>query len=203
MTFAQPTVTVTGFGAVTVPRTSALVRVAAVHRAPSLAEALSGGESAREVLVGVARQHAEADDVATQSLDVWPVSDDEGRPTGFEARHALSIRCADAVTAGALVTALAEEVGDRLRIEGVSLDARPTAEATRIARERAFDDARQRAEHLAGLAGLSLGTPVSVEEGSARGGGFPVHAEAARLAVGIEPGTTSVETAVTVTFACS
>lgn len=203
MSFHVPTVTVTGYGAVRVSRGTAVVRVAAVHRAASVSLALTGADSAREVLVSVARRHADARDVATEGLDVWPVHDDQGHASGFEARHALVIRCPDPATAATLVGALASAVGDRLRIEGVALEATPTPEASRIARERAFDDARKRAEHLSGLAGLTLDTAMSVEEraGSASGA-VPMHADA-KVAIGLEPGTSVVEASVTVTFACA
>ena len=198
---ASRSVTTTGHGSVALPRTSAVLRVAATHRADGLAAALEGAESARAAIVDVARQHLEASAIATQSLDVWPGHDDVGQRAGFDARHTLALRCPDLAVAGALVQALAEEVGDRLVVDGVNLAAVPTDDDLRTARERAFADARARAEHLAGLSGASLGTVLSVSEG---GGGAARDSDVrfleAKADAGFEGGQEDVSVVVTVTW---
>lgn len=197
----ERSVTVTGLGTVGVPREVALVRVAAAHQAPALADALAGAESARVVLVDVARRHVAAEAVATESLDVWPAHDDTGRPVGYDARHALVVRCPDLSVAGALLTALAEEVGDRLRVEGVSLAAGDTREAERTARELAVADARAKATHLAGLADATLGEVLALSDGTAAPSSGAAHRLAAKDSVGLQPGTAEVSVAVSVTWA--
>ncbi|MFB9314946.1 SIMPL domain-containing protein [Nocardioides plantarum] len=198
---ASRTVTTTGSGAVSVPRDAAVLSVAAVHRAPTLSEALAGAESARAALVEVARAHVETGAIATRSLDTWPQRGDDGRPAGFEARHSLAIRCSGLEVAAALLQALADGVGDRLSVDGVSLAATPGADHLASAREAAYDDARVRAEHLARLAGSELGSVVSVAEGSPSGSGPSARlALAAKSDVRFEGGTEDVSTSVTVTW---
>ena len=80
-----------------------------------------------------------------------------GEPSGFQARHSLVVRCPDIDAAGGLLTALADAVGDRLEIEGVSLEVADQSAALVAAREAAYADAVDRATHLAGLAGAELG----------------------------------------------
>ena len=116
------TVTVTGQGEARVVPDSAVVRVAAVHRAAGVADALAGADSAARQVVATAREHTGPQQIGSTSVQVWPAHDQEGAHAGYEARHSVTIRCPDIEVAGAALTALAEAVGDRLQIEGVSLE---------------------------------------------------------------------------------
>lgn len=192
------TVTVTGHGSATAVPDTAVVRVAAVHRAAGMAEALSGAESARAAVVSAAGDLV----VASTDLNVWPAHDDRGQRAGYEARHALTITGGDLETAGALLGRLADEVGDRLQVESVSLSVGDPAAALSEAREAAFAEAQSRAEHLAGLAGAVLGEVQDVAEGA----GAPVargpEMQAFKSAdVGFAPGQTQLTSTVTVTWA--
>jgi len=190
------TVTVTGHGSATAVPDTAVVRVAAVHRAAGMAEALSGAESARAAVVAAAGGLV----VSSTDLSVWPAHDAEGRRAGFEARHALTITGGDLESAGALVGRLAEEVGDRLQVESVALSVGDPTAALTEAREAAFAEARTRAEHLAGLAEATLGEVQDVAEGA----GAPVargnELAAMKADVGFAPGQTQLTSTVTVTW---
>lgn len=185
------TVTVVGHGTASATPDAAVVHVTATHRARTLPEALAGAESARDTVVMVARRFT--DQVASQHLSVGRDAPDHG---AFQARHGLRLRCDDLTRAGELLTALAEEVGDRLLVDHVGLEVSDTSDAERAAREAAFADARAKAEHLAAQAGASLGQVESVSEGGS-GGPSPRFALAA---VRFEPGETTVEQQLTVTF---
>ncbi len=196
------TITVTGHGTAYATPDTAEVRVAAVHRDAGLSEALAGAESARAGVVTTARRHVDAHRVASTNLSVWPAHDNEGRPAGFEARHSLTIRCDDLTQAGALVTALAADVGHRLQVESVSLVVADPSAALRQARESAYADAVARAEQLAGLAGATLGDVQSVSEGGGHGE-VPMQASfdrALKSEAAFEPGETALSTSLTVTF---
>jgi uncharacterized protein YggE len=110
------------------------------------------------------------------------------------------IRCSDVEAAGGLLTALADEVGDRLEIEGVSLDVADQTEAVVAARGAAYDDAVGRATQLAGLAGAELGDVQHVVEGGS--GGAPVARVAQEMSdsASFQPGESAVGCSVTVTF---
>ncbi len=195
------TVTVTGQGEARVAPDSAVVRVSAVHRAPGVAEALAGADNAAGAIATTAHQFTTPERVGSTSLQIWRDHDEQNRPTGFQARHSLVIRCPDIESAGGLLTALAEEVGDRLEIEGVSLEVSDQTAATAAAREAAYADAVERATHLAGLAGAGLGDVQDVVEGGGFGGG-PVRAAAKALSAdaSFQPGESSIGSAVTMTF---
>ena len=190
------TLTVTGHGTATTVPDTALIRLSAVHRAPSLDEALAGAESARAEVVKAAGELV----VSTVNLSVWPTAEQGQRP-GFEARHTLTIATGDLATANDLLSRLAYEIGARLQVEGIELSVRDPSAAIAQAREAAFADARARAEHLAGLTDTTLGQVEAVSEGGAstpsHGGGF---AALAKADVGIQPGETSIAAALTVTW---
>ena len=195
------TVTVTGQGEARVAPDSAVVQVSAVHTATGVAEALSGADNAAGVIAATAHGFTTPERVRTTSLQIWRDHDQNNRPTGFSARHSLVVRCPDIAAAGGLVTALAEAVGERLEIEGVSLEVADQSGASVAAREAAYDDAVDRATHLAGLASAELGEVQEVTDGGGFGGG-PVRMAkpASRSDASFQPGETSVGASVTVTF---
>jgi uncharacterized protein YggE len=128
------------------------------------------------------------------------VHDREGDPAGFEARHSLTVRCPDVATAGALLTALAEQVGDGLQVEGVSLELADRAEAEAHARQAAYADAVDRGTQLAALAGAGLGDPQAVLEGGSADVPVGRALKASLEATSLEPGELVVSSSVTVTF---
>ncbi len=197
------TLTATGHGTVRVTPDAADVRVAAASRADTVAAALAGVEEAVRAVGRTAREHVPADDIASTDLSVWPQHDHQGNPAGHEARHTLTIRCDTVATAGALVGALADEVGDRLVVESVSLVVRDRRSAEDDAREAAYADARRRVEHLALLAGEPLGVVVSASEGAMAvrvGGGVEHAALRSSMDLSFEGGQQAVSTTVTVTW---
>ena len=194
------TVTVTGQGETRVAPDSAVVRVSAVHRAAGVAEALGGADSAAVAIATTARRYTTPERVGSTTLQIWRDHDEQGTPRGFVARHSLVIRCPDVEAAGGLLTGLAEAVGERLEIEGVSLEVADQASATAAAREAAYADAVDRATHLATLAGASLGDVQEVVEGAGSGVGPARMAKAVSAAASFEPGETAIGASVTVTF---
>jgi uncharacterized protein YggE len=189
------TLTVTGTGSAAAIPDTALIRLSAVHRARTLAEAMAGAESARAAVVEAAGELT----VSTVNLSVWPTNE-QGQQPGFEARHTLTIAAGDLETANQMLAKLAYEVGARLLVEGVELTVRDPSGAISAARELAFADARAKGEHLAALAGAALGQVEAVAEGGASGpapGGF---AALAKADVGLQPGETSLSASLTVTW---
>jgi uncharacterized protein YggE len=193
------TVCVTGHGEARVAPDSAVVRVAAVHRADGVADALGGADSAARQVIATAGEFTTPERIATSSVQIWSDHDQQGNPAGFRARHSLTIRCGDIDAAGGLLSALAEQVGDRLEVEGVSLEVADQDAGQRAAREAAYADAVERATQLAGLAGAELGEPQEVVEGGFASG--PVRmAKAVSAAASLAPGEASLTSTVTVIF---
>jgi uncharacterized protein YggE len=172
--------------------------------AESASAAMSQNAAAtRRLIDALKRAGIDGDDLRTESVTLYPQTDEMGRNVvGYSASNTVhaTMKIAkagkvidDAVSAGAN-----EVYGPNLRVS--DSDAQ-YAQAV----DEAFDDARARAEAVAGKAGLTLGRPVAIVEGST--GGVPVAygAEAARLdaAVPIEGGSQEIQAVLTVTFAIS
>jgi len=178
-----------------------VVSVSASYRAAGVSQAVAGVASATEAMTAVAREHTEQRRIASSGFSVWPAHDQQGRPDGFEARHGVRIVLPDLDTAGEFLGALAEAVGDRLTVESVALEVAETAAALTAAREAAYADARDRAAHLAGLDGKTLGELRAVEENGATPG---VPVGVARMAaakdMSFAPGEASITTSVTATW---
>ncbi len=195
------TVTVTGHGEARVVPDAAVVRVAAAHRAAGVADALAGADSAAKQIIATGREHTTPERIGSTSIQIWPAHDDRGAPSGFDARHSLTLRCDDIEAAGALLAALATSVGDRLQLEGVSLEVSDRSAAETAAREAAYADAVERAAHLAELAGAVIGDPQEVVEGGVASMiGQPRAAKALAADVALEPGEMSVTSSVSVSF---
>ena len=195
------TVTVTGHGAAAAVPDIAVVRVAAVHRAASVGEAFAGVASAVAGVVDTAREVTDERRIASTGVQVWPHHDHQGRQSGFEARHSVRIGCPSLDAASGLLQALVDAVGDRLQVEGVSLEVSDPSASVADAREAAYADALARATHLASLAGASLGVVVSLAE-AVEPGGF---AEAAsRMSMpadaALEPGEQRIGATVTASW---
>ena len=191
------TLTVTGHGEARVAPDAAVVRVSVVHLAPVVADALAGADRAAEAAVTVARRHTAPERVASTGLSIWRDGKEDGVPGDFRARHSLTVACPSIDAAGALLTELADVVGDALQVEGVSLEVSDPAAAAHEAREAAYADAVERATHLAALAGAALGDPQEIVEGGPVAG--PVRFARAAAPVSFQPGETGVGASVTVT----
>lgn len=159
---------------------------------------------------GVARE-----DIRTMGLNVYidrsygpamPMDSatEGGTPQNYVVSNQLSIRVRDIASVADVINAAVAAGANNLYGLDFNIADRSALESE--ARVDAMADARARAEHLAEIAGVSLGEVVVINEG---GGGFVPYPSAARdMAVGlggggaaVEPGQLSVQMAVTVTYA--
>lgn len=204
MTTDHPrTVTVSGSGQSYAVPDAAVVSASVGHRAANVAEAVAGAASAATRAREVAGRHVDAARISTQGFNVWPQHDHQGRPDGYECRHALGFRCPSLEVAGALVDALADAVGNRLQVNDVSLVVTDQDEALRLAREAAYADAVAKATHLAGLAGATLGAVLSVAEGGGHHAPVMFARAAAEKDTSFAAGETALGASLTVTFELS
>ena len=161
----QRTVTTMGVGTASAVPDAVALTVAVRQQADSVADALAGCASAVEVLVATARQFTDEDMVATRGFEVDRWHDRDGQPSGYVATHTLSVLCPGFDQAGDLLTALADDVGDRFAVHGVRSTLTETTALEAHAREAAFAQARAKAEELAALAGQRVVEAVRVVEG--------------------------------------
>jgi uncharacterized protein YggE len=174
--------------------------VAVAVRGRAVSEALAGTASGVAAIGEVARGFTTDERITSTGLNVWPAYDNDGRASGYECRHTLSIYCPDLERSGDLVTAIGE-LG-RVLIEGVQPVISDPAPLAVKARERAWTDARAKAEELAALAGATLGEVVSVVEEGGSAVPYPREvAMAAKMDTRFEAGSQAVGASLTVTWA--
>lgn len=195
------TLTTSGFGQASGAPDAMTISVGVVVRAATVADALAGTASGVTALGEVARTFTTDERITSTGLNVWPAHDNEGRQTGYEARHSLTIYVLDLGKAGELVTALGALEG-RVLIEGIQPVIADPAPLAVVARERAWADARSKADELSALAGVSVGGVVTISEGGVSH--QPVEARmfsAKADAMSFESGSQSVTASMTVTWA--
>ncbi|WP_333473317.1 SIMPL domain-containing protein [Lolliginicoccus lacisalsi] len=173
----------------------------------SVQEALDAANEAAQRVIDAVREGGVADeDIQTERFSINPRYEfDEGprtrRIAGYEVANQLTIKIRDIDASGSTLDASARAGGDDAVVNGVGFMLEDNAELLRQARERAFEDARQRAEQYAELAGSDLGEVVSIVEDQAPSP-QPFFADTmqgrAESAVPIEPGSQDVEVRVTV-----
>lgn len=100
-------------------------------------------------------------------------ANDRPEVVGYTAFHALRIRVRDINATGALVTALSTGAGNALGIDNIALTLSDTQPLAVQARERAFADARAKADQFAALAGRPLGVVERVSDLPVGGSGVP------------------------------
>jgi uncharacterized protein YggE len=141
-------------------------------------------------------------DRQTSGLDVQPAWTGS-RQSGHTASYGLSVVVQDLASAGQLVQAAAEGIGDLLRVHGFGLAVRDPEPAKAQARSRAVQACRAQAEQLAAAAGGGLGELLRLTEGPGRSPqpGWQDRAEVMAVsggpAVAVEGGVSSVAVVVT------
>ncbi len=172
---------------------------AAAGDAADLAEALIASLTGR----GVARE-----DIRTSNYSIYPEYDyREDRQTirGYRVTNTVSVRIRDLGNAGEVIDAAVAAGGDDVVVNSLGFDLEDNQGLVRQAREAAWEDARAKAEQLADLAGVQLGSPLSIAETFAPTP--PIiyeeyaYAAEADAATPIEPGQLSVTVTVEVRFA--
>lgn len=190
----QTGIAVSGTGRVAVVPDVALVNLGVEVTRSTVAEARSAAATAMDsVRASLKRNNIDDKDIATQYFSIQPqygTSDtfDRGTPriTGYSVVNQLSVKVRRIDDVSKVVDAAVTAGGDAARVQGVTFTVDKPEQFQSQAREQAVADARARAEQLAKLAGVKLGSARAVSETS---GGIPT--DFAKLAV---PATGSGET---------
>jgi uncharacterized protein len=181
-----------------------------VATAPSVSEALaSANRSAGAVQKSLLSSGVQRKDLQTSGLDIQPSYDypNGGTPRlrGYQVSETLSAKLRDLGRAGDAIGKSVGVGGDAVRVNGISLDLEDSGAMVSMARDKAFADAKAKAEQYARAAGRGLGEVISITEDVSTPSpiAMPYAAmDSAKLAasVPIQPGTQNVGVGVTVVF---
>ncbi len=115
-------------------------------------------EVAAAVIETIRGAGVEARDVQTTSTGIHQRYDNQGQTvTGFTGFHTLRVGVRDLDQVSSLVDAVVERGGNAVLVDGINLAIADPEPLLTTARERAFADARARAEEYARFAGRTLG----------------------------------------------
>jgi uncharacterized protein YggE len=159
-------------------RLSATITYVGASNSLALSGVASGASAFRKTLT---TNGVPAKDLASQSVSAYPeytyAADGTSQITGYRASQSFAVTIRKAANAGTIVDAVAEAVGGKLQINGVSPFLLDPSKSSSTARSAAIKNARAKALSYAKLLGLRLGKVISVVENSSPSA-TPVYAAA-------------------------
>jgi uncharacterized protein YggE len=167
------------------------------------ADASSRMQTVIDTVVGLGIPREE---IRTTRLSANPVYDQNDRSTirGYTANNSVQVKIRDLSRVGAIVDAVTTAGANR--VDGVSFAVEQVTTPKSQARGQAMQDARAKADQLAGLAGLRVTSIKAIQESDASAPP-PRPQPAAASGPGtfqspppVEPGTQEIRTQVTVTY---
>ncbi len=172
----------------------------------ALASANRSADAVQKSLLanGVAKK-----DLQTSGLNIAPDYDysKSGTPRlkGYQVSESVSAKLRNLVRAGDAISKAVSAGGNAVRVNGISLDLEDTGAMVSSARDKAFVDAKAKAEQYAKAAGRGLGDVVSITEDVSTPPtpialGEAAMSQAKPFSVPIQPGSQDVSVSVTVVF---
>jgi uncharacterized protein YggE len=205
----QRTIAVVGNASVTAPNDTATVSFGVTTRHSTATGALADTSArTRRVLDALAAQGIAKADIQTQTVGLGRTVRRTGkhrrkRRVVYTASNSVDVTVHDVSKTGAVIQAAVD--AGATRVSGVEFSASNSEGLYDKALGLAYDNARSKAAALAERAGMTLGDPISIQEGQQDVFAVPDQAQSAPAAGAppIEPGTATVTAIVTVVFAMS
>ncbi len=197
-------VTVVGSGEVQGTPDTLTVNASIEFTAPDATAAMNQTSDRQQAVINaLTNSGIDKSDISTTNVTLQPQFGGGDNPaiTGYQANNSIAVKIRNLGSASQTLALIGTTGGDATRINSVSYSIEDDSQLVKDARTRAFDDAKDRAEQYAQLAGLTLGKVISISE-VAGGGPLPPSPtpmpRAAMEAVPLEPGQQSVNFSVTV-----
>ena len=198
-------ITVAGSGRVATPPDYATLSLGVGVMRDSVAAAIADAAVKIDGVIGVLHAHGvSAEDTQTSEFSVGPEYDhrqDEGRLVGYRVNNTLTAILRDIASVGSVVDAVAEAAGDDVRIGRIGFEADRNEELRAMARRLAWEDASAKASQLAKLAGVTLGSAVTIRETSMARPPRMMAMERAAMSTSIEGGSAEIAVDLEVRFA--
>ena len=176
----QEGIWVSGMGEITVTPDIATLRVGIEAQEASVAEAQTkASEAMNKVMTALTDSGVAEEDIQTQYFSIhqrtrWDREKDEEIVLGYQVTNTVVAKIRVLVyesyplnyKVGIIINAVAEAGGDLIRINSIGWSADDPSVYYEEARGKAMADAKAKAEQLAELAGITLGKPTYVSEGT-------------------------------------
>ncbi len=167
----QEGIWVNGNGEVTVTPDIANLRLGIEAQEASVAEAQTkASEAMAKVMAALTDNQVAEEDIQTQYFRIrertrWNPESEEEIVVGYEVSNMVVAKVRDIDKIGTIIGSVVEAGGDLIRIDSIGFSVDDPSVYYEEAREKAMADAEARAEHLAELAGVTLGKPTYISEG--------------------------------------
>lgn len=207
----QTGIWVSGTGEVAATPDVAILTLGVEAQEKTVKEAQSEAASVMTAVVAALKTNGVADkDIQTQWYNISPVTKwveetSEQITIGYKVTNMVTAKIRDISKAGTIIDAVAEAGGDLTRINSISFTVDDPTAYYNQAREKAMQDAKDKAEQMATLAGVTLGKPTYISES---GGYIPTpyyskdyYAEGSSASTSISPGELNITLTVQVGYA--
>ena len=198
-------VTVVGSGEVQGRPDTLTANVSIEATAPDVTTAMNQtSDRMQAVINALTNSGIDRNDIATTNVTLQPqYGGGNNNPTivAYLASNSIDVKFRDLNNASQTLGLIGSTGGDATRINSVSYVIDDDSQLVKDARTRAFDDAKDRAEQYAQLAGLTLGKVISISESAGTTPPTPMPTpmpRAAMEAVPLEPGQQTISFSVTV-----
>lgn len=168
----QTGIWVTGQGEAMAVPDLALLSLGIEAQAGTVSEAQAQAiEAMGKVMEALKNNGVAEKDIQTQRFSIYPITkwirdEEEEEIIGYRVTNMVLAKIREVDEAGAIIDAVAQAGGDYTRIQGISFTIDDPAPYYEEARTEALEDAENKAEQLADLAGVRLGKPTYISEGA-------------------------------------
>jgi uncharacterized protein YggE len=172
LTSQQEGIWVSGQGEVVAIPDLATLWVGVEAQEDTVAEAQSQAAEAMASVMTALTDNGVADkDIQTQYFSInqvtrWDSDKNEEIVIGYQVTNMVTAKIRDMENVGPIIDAVATAGGDLVRINNIAFSVDDPSAYYAEAREEAMADAEAKAEQLADLAGINLGKPTYISEGT-------------------------------------
>jgi uncharacterized protein YggE len=169
---SQQGIWVTGRGEVSAVPDIVNLRLGIEAEEVSVAEAQTKATAAMDdVMAALIASGVAEKDIQTQYFSIrrvtrWDRETEQEVVVGFRVTNMVTATIRDVDAAGTIIDAVAEAGGDLVRIDSIDFSIDDPSDYYDDARVEAMADAKDKAERLADLAGVTLGKPTYISEGA-------------------------------------
>ena len=161
---------VTGTGEVSVTPDIAVLSLGIVAQETTVAEAQAKASEAMAQVMqaltdsGIARKDIQTGSFSISQRTRWDDMRQTDSITGYRITNMVTVKIRDMEEIGSVIDSAIQAGGDLIRINGINFSVEEPSKYYEEVREKAMDAAKNKAEELAKLAGVTLGTPTYIVE---------------------------------------
>lgn len=161
---------VSGTGELSVAPDIATLSLGVVAQEMNVAQAqLQASEAMAKVMQALSDSKIDPKDIQTGYFSInqrsrWNEEKQSEVPTGYQVTNMVTVKVRETEKAGAIIDAVVLAGGDFIRINGIDFTVEEPSKYYKEVREMAMNAAKNKAEQLATLAGLTLGKATYIAE---------------------------------------